>query len=63
MFSLLYPPQVKLPLKNFASDPRTAAYIRTATTKVRQAELAALKEINEGDMFEGEFWFELNFFV
>ncbi|CAM9448313.1 unnamed protein product [Ectocarpus sp. 4 AP-2014] len=55
--------KVQLPLKNFASDPRTGEYIRTATTKVREAGRAALKEINEGDALQGEFWFEVNFFV
>lgn len=52
-----------LPLKNFASDPRTGEYIRTATTKVREAGRAAVKTINEGDSCEGEFWFEVNVFV
>lgn len=54
---------MKQHLKNFAADPRTGDYIKAATTKVRDSGIVAVREINEGDMFEGEFWFELNFFV
>lgn len=62
---LLYfdPHQVKGPLRLFAADERVATYIRSATVSIRTAGRAVLSELNEGDALEGEFWFELAFFV
>lgn len=57
------PHQVKIPLKNFANDPRTSDYIKSSAMSVRNAGRAVVAEINEGDSLKGEFWFELNFFV
>lgn len=56
--------QVKAALKNFACDPKTADYIRTATVaSVRTAGREALAEISQGDALVDEFWFEAEFFV
>ena len=56
--------QVKSALKNFACDPRTADYVRTAAqATVREAGREVLKEISQGDALVDEFWFKVNFFV
>lgn len=57
--------QVKAALKLFASDKRTVNYISRATHPVSPGQDGrdAVDAINAGDAIEGEFWFELEFFV
>lgn len=55
--------QVKVALKLFAAGERVAAYNRNANVDARTVGRAVVAELNKGDALEGEFWFELSFFV
>ena len=50
-------------LKNFANDDDLEKYIRQASPSIRTAGREVVEELKSGCDQEGDFWFEVEFFV